>query len=103
MLSLDLVKLHCRIDSDEDDELLKSFIDSAVGFIQSQLNRTLYVDSVPDNDSNGIVINGPIRQAILMTIAHWYEHREAVFTGTITKEIELGTWRLIQPYRIMGV
>ncbi|MCK3656237.1 hypothetical protein A4G19_15640 [Pasteurellaceae bacterium Macca] len=103
MLDLRLVKLHCRVDGDEDDELLKSFINSATGFIQSQLNRGLYEERVPDDDLNGIVINGPIRQAMLMTIAHWYENREAVFTGAITKEIEFGTWRLIQPYRIMGV
>src|SRR6185503_6851425 len=31
-----------------------------------------------------------IKQAIGMVVAHWYRNREAVFTGSITKEIELG-------------
>lgn len=103
MLSLDLVKAHCRIDNDNEDNLLQSYIESALGHIESQLGRKLYNDNVPDSDSTGIVINAPIRHAVLMLIAHWYENRESVVVGNFgSKEIEIGTWRLIQPYRIMG-
>ncbi|HDR1425108.1 head-tail connector protein [Pasteurella multocida] len=104
MLNLDLVKLHCRIDSDDEDDLLRSYILSAISYIQSQLNRNLHNESVPDSDPTGIVINPSIQQAMLMIIAHWYEHRESVVLGSVTsKEIEDGAWRLIQPFRIMGV
>lgn len=29
------------------------------------------------------------KQMILLLVSHWYEHREAVLTGTISKEVEL--------------
>ncbi|MGC7561341.1 head-tail connector protein [Pasteurella sp. PK-2025] len=103
MLNLELIKLHCRIDSDEEDDLLDSYLESAKSYIQSQLNRNLYDDSVPDSDLSGILINPSIQQAILLIVAHWYEHRESVVVGVTSKEIEDGVWRLIQPFRIMGV
>jgi len=37
-----------------------------------------------------------IRQAIKLLVAHWYENREAVLIGTISKEIELGLQSLLQ-------
>lgn len=36
-----------------------------------------------------------IKQAILLIVAHWYEHRESVLTGTISKEIEQSASNLI--------
>lgn len=36
-----------------------------------------------------------IRQAIRLTVAHWYEHRTAVVTGTITAEVPLSVQMLI--------
>lgn len=36
-----------------------------------------------------------IRQAILLIVAHWYEHRESVLTGTISKEVEQSAANLI--------
>ena len=71
--------------------------------IENQLDRKLFASEVPDDVANGLVINSAIKQAMLMTIAHWYEHRESVVIGIVSREIEEGTWRLIQPYRIMGV
>ena len=50
MLSLDLVKAHCRIDNDDEDDVLQSYIESALGHIESQLGRKLYNDNVPDSD-----------------------------------------------------
>lgn len=103
LITLDLIKTHCRIDHDEEDELLEHYENAAHEHIERQLGRKLYAESVPEDESNGLVATNAIKQAMLMTIAHWYEHRESVVVGTITKEIEEGTWRLIQPYRIMGV
>lgn len=104
MLTLELIKQHCRIDVDVDDELLQAYHRAARTYIQSLLNRKLYNEAESENDRDGIVINPAIEQAILMTIAHWYEHRESVVVGTISsKEVEEGVWRLIQPYRKMGV
>lgn len=42
-----------------------------------------------------------IKQAMRMQISHWYENREAVITGTISKELELGAQYLLDKVRIM--
>lgn len=103
LITLDLIKLHCRIDHDDEDKLLEQYESAAHEYVQRQIDRTLYAEEVPEDESNGLVINAAIKQAMLMTIAHWYEHRESVVVGVVSKEIEEGVWRLIQPYRIMGV
>ena len=103
LLTLDLIKQHCRIDSDDEDELLELYESAAQQHIENQLDRKLFASEVPDDVANGLVITPAIKQAMLMTIAHWYEHRESVVIGIVSREIEEGTWRLIQPYRIMGV
>jgi uncharacterized phiE125 gp8 family phage protein len=36
-----------------------------------------------------------LRQAILLTVAHWYTNREAVITGTIASELPLGVQRIL--------
>lgn len=41
----------------------------------------------------------PLVQAILMLVGHWYEHRESVLVGTISKEIEFAVTALCSPYR----
>jgi hypothetical protein len=38
-----------------------------------------------------------------MLAAHWYEHREEVFTGSISKQIEMGFRALVEPYRFRRV
>lgn len=103
LITLDLIKQHCRIDSDDEDELLELYESAAQQHIEKQLDRKLFADEVPEDVANGLVVNSAIKQAMLMTIAHWYEHRESVVVGVVSKEIEEGTWRLIQPYRIMGL
>ena len=44
----------------------------------------------------------PIEQAMLLLIGHWYEHREAVVFGSITKEVEFAVTSLLWPYRMFG-
>lgn len=45
----------------------------------------------------------PIRQAIKMLAGHWYQNREGVLTGTISKELEFAVTHLIAPYRMASV
>ena len=103
LLTLDLIHQQCRIVGADEDQLLELYESAAQQHIENQLDRKLFADKVPEDVANGLVINSAIKQAMLMTIAHWYEHRESVVVGVVSKEIEEGTWRLIQPYRIMGV
>jgi uncharacterized phiE125 gp8 family phage protein len=40
-------------------------------------------------------IPGTLNRAIMMLVSHWYENREAVLTGTVSKEIELGVGSML--------
>lgn len=40
-----------------------------------------------------------IKQALLLTIGHLYENREAVIVGTTAVEVPMGTLALLHPYR----
>lgn len=42
----------------------------------------------------------PLVQAMLLLIGHWYEQREAVLAGTISKEVEFTVQALCAPYRL---
>ena len=44
-----------------------------------------------------------VKQAILLLIGHWYEHREGVLTGTISKEIEFAVKALLGMERVVPV
>lgn len=41
----------------------------------------------------------PLIQALLMLVAHWYEHREAVALGVAAGAVALGVAALTAPYR----
>jgi uncharacterized phiE125 gp8 family phage protein len=41
-----------------------------------------------------------VKQAMLLLIGHWFENREHVLTGTISKEIEFGVHALLWPNRV---
>jgi uncharacterized phiE125 gp8 family phage protein len=49
--------------------------------------------------ATGAVVPAPLRHAILMLIAHWYEHRDPEEIGTGTARIPDAVTDLIQPFR----
>jgi len=46
-------------------------------------------------------VPAPIRQAILLLIAHWYEHREPVEVGSASVPVPPMVSDLLQPYRMI--
>ena len=44
----------------------------------------------------------PIKHAILLLIAHWFAHREAVNVGNITSELPMAVDALLKNYRAYG-
>lgn len=44
----------------------------------------------------------PVKQAVRILVAHWFEHREAIITGTIATVVKLSVDRLLAPYRKVG-
>ncbi len=48
-------------------------------------------------------VPAPLRQAIRMLLAFWFEHREAASTEAVTPDIAHGVWSLVAPYRVVGL
>lgn len=92
MIDLAVVKLHLRVDHDEEDSLIQGYIDAAVVHVEQHCDRQI----VPNPDSpEQMALTKDIEQAVLMLVGHWYASREAVVTGTITSDVPLGFERLL--------
>ena len=86
-LILSEVKKHCRIDFEDDDNLLISYITAAREWAENFLNRDF---SEEEN------IKQVWKQAMLLTIAQWYENRENL---TSKKPIPTAAEYLLWPDR----
>jgi len=58
--------------------------------------EVVYVAGYGDADA----VPKKAKQAILLLVGHWYEHREVVLTGTISKEIDFSVSSLLAQDRI---
>ncbi|EFE8216079.1 head-tail connector protein [Enterobacter ludwigii] len=108
MLDQNVVKQHCRIDTDftGDDDLLKIYTGAAAQYVQTWTRRTLYKDeSSPGytEDPDSILLKDDVKAAMLLLIGHWYANREAVNIGNITSDVPFAVEALLQPYRIYGL
>lgn len=103
-MSLELIKLHCRIDHEHDDVLLDLYLDAAKDAVKQHTSRNWYelAEAIPEGDELGLHWNRAAELAIYLLIAHWYSSREAV-TDLNTNEMPIGFFSLIQPYRIYGL
>lgn len=103
MIDIDLVKLHLRLEVDDDteDAYLQHLIDSAVDAFCTFSNRTLVAGNatLPDPVGNALKITNTILQGALLLIGHWYENRESVTVGVSGSELPMSTNRLWAPYR----
>lgn len=52
--------------------------------------------------SDAVSVPGAIKQAILLLVAHWYEHREAIATDAQPTELPLAVDSLLRQYRVWG-
>ena len=107
MVDLDVVKQHCRIDTDftGDDALLTLYTGAAARYVQTWTRRTLYENqsSRYSDDPDPILLNNDVKAAMLLLIGHWYANRESVAVGQTVAEVPLAVEALLQPYRIYGV
>jgi hypothetical protein len=112
LITLELARSHCRIDS-EDDALLELYGSASESAAQQFLNRRVF----PDADSmaaavldgtagiDPILVNDSIRAAVLLMLGHLYRTREDVQgSGGATVQVPMGAHSLLWPYRIgLGV
>ncbi|WP_432480596.1 head-tail connector protein [Moraxella sp. ZY200743] len=98
MITLEQVKHQCRIEHDDEDELLRSYISAAYDYVSNFTSREF------EDNGGDLEYTPSINQACLMLITHWYENREATKTNMVTiTQVPFGVQYLLTPYRVMGV
>jgi uncharacterized phage protein (predicted DNA packaging) len=90
-LSLAEAKKHLRVEFDDDDELIGNLITASREYAEGFLNRKLVA---AEEGAEPPVVPQKWKQAMLLLIGHWYEHRESVNAGGLT-EIPMGVDMLL--------
>lgn len=105
MLTIAQIKLHCRIDADDDDALLETYRLAAWQYTQNILGRKLYEQgqTIPPAEADAIHADAVIMQAQLLMCGHWYKEREASFEHRDKADLPSAVYHLLAPYRILGI
>ena len=93
MIDLARVKLHLRVDGDEEDTLITGYFEAAKSHVSMHCDRELVETAPTEPDQMGITPD--VEQAILLLVGHWYANREAVALGTISTVVPLAVERLL--------
>lgn len=122
MLTLQVIKEHCRLELDEteEDSLLKVYGRAAWRLVESRSGRKLFEvapegateEQLNDEDflrpllppgapENALPVTDDVRLAMLLLVAHWFKNREAVTEASSSgaKDLPLAFDALIHPYR----
>lgn len=102
LITLDEVKLHLRLDLNEDSELdpqLQAMLDAAIDHASQYLNRPIpWAD-----DTSSDIFPASVRAAILLIVGDLHENREGLIVGTIVAR-NPAVDRLLHFYRLgLGV
>ena len=105
MIDLSIVKVHLRVDHDDEDALIEGYRDAALSAFETWTNRTLVdpAEALPDPVGNALRMSKSIQQGALLLIGHWYSSRETVVIGTITAELPMATNALWKPHRWVNI
>lgn len=93
MVDLTLVKLHLRVDGDEEDTLIGGYIEAAKAHIEQHCDRKI-VDTVTVDPAE-MELTKDVEQALLLLVGHWYTNREAVVAGAAPSAVPLAVDRLL--------
>ncbi len=88
LLTLDEAKLHCRIDTNDEDSLLGALIATATTAVADYMNVTSVDDTAP----------APVKSAALLLVGTLYEHRESQGDRQLYKNPAFEA--LLNPYRV---
>lgn len=113
LVELDTLKLHCRVDSSDEDALINIYGDAADERIESYLNRKVYSTQTALSAAvtagtagdDPMVVNDSIKAAEMLIVGHLYNNRESVVESKIEMiELPMGVSYLLTPYRVgMGL
>lgn len=87
IVSADDVKLHLRIEDDEEDDYIETLIQQAQAAAED-FCRTEFGDEAPH----------PVRLAVLLMVSHYYENRDNP-DRTIYTTMRMAFENLLYPYR----
>lgn len=93
MIDLARVKLHLRVDGDEEDTVIAGYFEAAKSHVSMHCDRILVEADPVGPDEMGLTPD--VEQAILLLVGHWYANREAVVIGTISTAVPLAVDRLL--------
>lgn len=93
LIQLSEVKLHCRIDTDEEDALIQAYIDAALEVCQKHIGKRF---------DDGLVFTPAIKVGCMMYVSQLYEYR-APISDVEAKEIPMAISALWSVYRDVGV
>lgn len=83
MITLEEFKEYARIDIDDDDQLIKTFITAAEQYLKNATGK-----DYPEIDEEGNQANYEQEKIYLkLLIAYWYEHRSPVITKASKFEV----------------
>ena len=78
-------------------------LSSPVPVLVGRAVNGIEIDVTAGYGASSIDVPGPLRQAIMMLVAHWYEHRGAVGHDLAGDTPPQGFEALIAPYRIFSL
>lgn len=93
MLDLDRVKLHLRVDGDDEDAVIEGYVEAAKAHVAMHCDRVL-VEAAPSGPEE-MALTPDVEQAILLLVGHWYANREAVVIGGAPSTVPLAVDRLL--------
>ena len=93
MLEMTTVKMHLRVDGDEEDELIGDYLEAAKAHVEQHCDRKLVEVDPVEPDEMGLTRD--VEQAILLLVGHWYSNREAVVVGGAPSAVPLAVDRLL--------
>lgn len=92
MIDLARAKLHCKVDGDDEDDLIQGYIDAAVAHVEQHCDRTLV--ETPTGPEQ-MAYTKDVDQAILLLVGHWYANREAVTIGAASSKVDFAVGALL--------
>lgn len=99
MLSLDLIREHCRVDAEDvSDPLLTSYHKAAIRLFENRTGRVLLFDEAESDKSNAITVSEDIQAALLMLTDHFVNHKGVVSNGQIIA-VPMGAQHIMDLHR----